>query len=147
MKSLKRIRNRHKRCYELAMKVMLDEPGADKLTLVHGYTGLIPDGVDLFPSRGHAWIELHDGRIYDVVDDQYLTMDEYVARWNCIKVVDRYTKVEAATKVTVSGHTGPWREAIPQIDRKTGKLIGWQYYDNTTSYFDKATSYFEPEPE
>jgi hypothetical protein len=143
MKSLKRIRNRHRRCYELAMKVMLNEPGADKFTLVHGYTSL--GGGDSIPTREHAWIELEDGEIYDVVKDKYFTQDEYVAGLGRIKVVARYTKVEAATKLTESGHTGPWREAIPQIDWKTGKLSGWQHYDNTTSYFDKATSTFEPE--
>jgi hypothetical protein len=36
MKSLRRFRNRHKRCYELACEAMLREPDAATFRLVHG---------------------------------------------------------------------------------------------------------------
>jgi hypothetical protein len=71
MESLKRIRKRHHRCYELALKVMLDEPEADRFTLVHGT--YVVGGV---LRTGHAWIELDDGRIYDVVSDNYEPADQ-----------------------------------------------------------------------
>jgi len=59
MKSLAKIRKRLSRCYELAAKAMLYEPGADQWVLVHG-SGVNPDhGVRLH----HAWIELNDGRV------------------------------------------------------------------------------------
>jgi hypothetical protein len=54
MKTLKRIRNRQGRCYELAGRVMLYEEGSEAFTLVHG---TIENG---FAGRfiEHAWIEL-----------------------------------------------------------------------------------------
>jgi hypothetical protein len=36
MKTLKRVRKTGGRCYELAGKIMLNEPGAERFTLVHG---------------------------------------------------------------------------------------------------------------
>jgi hypothetical protein len=69
MKSLKRIRKRHRRgygrCFELAIKAVHEEPGADRFTLVHGTFALASER---YP---HAWIELGDGRIYDAVTDTY----------------------------------------------------------------------------
>jgi hypothetical protein len=112
MKSLRRIRNRHKRCFELAMKVMLEEPGAEKFTLVHGRTGFGPD--DAWPAREHAWIELLDGRVYDVVLDRTFTMDEYVAWWGSIEIDDRYTQKQAATLMLETDHMGPWRDVMPE---------------------------------
>src|SRR5262245_11766380 len=46
MKFLSHIRNRVRRCYELS-KAMLEEPNADKFTLVHGKLGRAID---------HAWM-------------------------------------------------------------------------------------------
>jgi hypothetical protein len=99
VKSLKRIRNRAKRCYELAFKVMLEEPGAEKFTLVHGrrYRLGIP----------HAWIETGDGRIYDVVDDHYYRPDEYPC-----SIERRYTQAEARLAMLESWHSGPWHYVI-----------------------------------
>lgn len=68
MKSLKRIRDRKHRCFELAMTVMLEEPGADKFTLVHGR---IHHGIP------HAWIETGDGRVYEPVQGSYMPVAEF----------------------------------------------------------------------
>jgi hypothetical protein len=136
MKSLKRIRNRHKRCYELAMKVMLEEPGAEKFTLVHGRTSLVKNDADAWPTRGHAWIELEDGKIYDVVLDRtFSTMAEYVAHEGSVSVEidDRYTRKQAAVMMLKSNHMGPWRLAILQTEEIDGgwSPIGWRYIDET----------------
>src|SRR5262249_56703071 len=37
MKSLSRVRKRWKRCYELAWRVMIEEPGSERVRLVHGW--------------------------------------------------------------------------------------------------------------
>ncbi len=44
MKSLSRVRKRKGRCYELAFKVMLKEPGAEQFTLIHGRLTRALDG-------------------------------------------------------------------------------------------------------
>jgi hypothetical protein len=107
MKSLRRIRNRSKRCYELAAMVMMSEPGAEHFTLVHGRTGL--RGGDI-PSRKHAWIELNDGQIYDPVLDQYMNMADYVVLNGVVEIDDRYTQMEAALVMANTNHSGPWRD-------------------------------------
>jgi hypothetical protein len=66
MQALKRVRKRKGRCYELALKVMLDEPGAKCFTLVHGRVRG-PDG----RLTGRAWILVDGGRVYDPVLDRY----------------------------------------------------------------------------
>lgn len=101
MKSLRRVRKRHGRCYELALKIMSREPGAERFALVHGYIG------HRMPI-GHAWIETGDGRVYDPVDDRYLPAAEYAASQGAV-VERRYTRTEAMRMmVERDGHCGPW---------------------------------------
>jgi hypothetical protein len=98
MKSLKRIRKRAGRCYELALKVMTEEPGAEKFTLVHGRG---PLGVP------HAWVETGDGRVYDAVADSYTPIDEY----QC-SAERRYTQAEARQAMLENRTSGPWHYVI-----------------------------------
>jgi hypothetical protein len=100
VKSLRRIRNRTGRCYELALKVITEESGAEKFTLVHG---LGPLGVP------HAWVETGDGRTYDAVADTYTPIDEY----QC-SVERRYTQTEARQAMLESWHSGPWHFELKQ---------------------------------
>jgi hypothetical protein len=109
IKSLMRIRipNRYRRCYELAYKATYEESAAEKFKLVHGQTGFGPD--DRFAFRGHAWIELDDGTIYDVVDDRTYTMGEYIERYSIVEIDDRYTRRQAIRLGARTGYWGPWR--------------------------------------
>ena len=103
MKSLKRIRKRQHRCFELAMKAMLDEPGADRFTLVHG--NVAPGSL----RYAHAWIELGDGCIYDAVTDTYEPTDQFMAK-NRAVVEHRYSRLEACLVCGVAHVWGPWTD-------------------------------------
>jgi hypothetical protein len=61
MECLKRIRYRAGRCYELAYRVMLREPGAQAFSLVHGRISQVKGCKDTLID--HAWIELGDQAI------------------------------------------------------------------------------------
>lgn len=146
MKSLKRIRTRHKRCYELAFKIMLEEPGAERFTLVHGRTSLTHDPNDEWPHREHAWIELEDGKIYDVVLDRYFSnIAEYAADHGRVEIDDRYTQKQAMRLMLKSKHVGPWRRAIEQFREIDGELrfTGWRYLIDSKP--DERDAYFEDE--
>jgi hypothetical protein len=103
VKSLKRIRKRQHRCFELALKAMLDEPGADRFTLVHG--SVAPASL----RYEHAWIELGDGRIYDAVTDTYEPTDQFMAE-NRAVVEYRYSRLEACRVCGVAHVWGPWTD-------------------------------------
>jgi hypothetical protein len=106
MECLKRVRKRAGRCYELAGRVMLYEPGADGFTLVHGH--LCPQvKVDPHRAYAHAWIELPNGTIYDPVLDQYIPVAVYAASWGAVAEA-RYTQKKAVTLMTGRGDFGPW---------------------------------------
>lgn len=92
MKSLARIRNRKGRCYELAYRVMLFEPGADKFSLVHGH--LRTD------SYAHAWIETGEGKVYD----------EYAQRFAAV-ADHRYSQKQTIRLGLATEVYGPWTEA------------------------------------
>lgn len=120
MKSLRQIRNRMHRCYELALKVMLDEPGAEKFTLVHGRIFTAGHYI------GHAWIDIGGGTIYDTYHDRQFTLGEYAARFRAV-AERRYTRIKAARKASETRRWGPWhRSALvePTID-------GWPLVTST----------------
>jgi hypothetical protein len=105
MKSLARVPKRDGRCYELALHVMLNEPGAERLTLVHGTVRSLRYHP---PTRiGYAWIELEDGRIYAPVADRY---DQPELWWRHARVEQRYSRLEVARLVARFGHNGPWTD-------------------------------------
>src|SRR5262249_55357576 len=105
MKCLRRVRSRHGRCYELCGRIMLEEPGAESFMLVHGR---------FCEGRGHAWIELSDGRIYDstirgrggIINPEFFD-DMYHAE-RC------YTKAEAVRLMAETKTSGPWTEREEQ---------------------------------
>jgi hypothetical protein len=68
MECLKQITERQGQCFKLSLLCMLNEPGAECFSLVHGRVGSI----------AHAWVNLNDGRIYDVVLDSYFWTAEYM---------------------------------------------------------------------
>jgi hypothetical protein len=104
VKYLARVRIRQGRCYELAYRVMLYEPGAGRFSLIHGRIAQLKGMEDMLVP--HAWIELDDGRIYDPSMHRYFPADEYVA--SRLAVVERrYSHVEAMS-MAVHGRCGPW---------------------------------------
>src|ERR1035437_3222303 len=104
MESISRLRKRHGRCYELALRVMLHEPGAERFTLIHGRISQIKNDDYLI---NHAWINLNDGRIYDPVLDKYIPAVEYLAT-RCAVIERQYTHEEAMSISVKAGHYGPW---------------------------------------
>ena len=84
MRSLRRVRRRLHRCYELTFKVMLEEPGAEKFVLVHGYIYI--DGTAV----GHAWIEIGDGRVYDAVLNRTMPWHEYTAERGAVILLRQF---------------------------------------------------------
>jgi hypothetical protein len=106
MKCLKRVRIRQGRCYELALRIMLYEPGAEKFALVHGRVRESKSG---FSERviEHAWIEINDRMIYDPVLDEYVPGDKYVAGRSAV-VERRYTHSEAMEACSEARQYGPW---------------------------------------
>jgi hypothetical protein len=103
MESLKRVRKRKGRCFELALKAMMDEPAEADLRLVHGTVRMVTG-----ERMTHAWLLLPDGRIYDVVLDRYFESERAFVDFG-EAIVDRiYTVLEAAKAVIDSGHSGPW---------------------------------------
>jgi hypothetical protein len=118
MESLRRVRNRAGRCYELAWKVMIDEPGSDQFQLVHGWLTL-PQFPQLY---GHAWIVLPGDRIYDPVMNRYFTHEEYAAKFNA--AVERsYSRQEAFEALRHYHHFGPWDDRFPPRKPRGSPLL------------------------
>jgi hypothetical protein len=123
MKSLRRIRKREGRCYELAARAILFDPEAVRLSLVlvHGEINGPPEqtnpGHASFTRIGHAWIEASDGRTYDPVRDEWMDTPEYVDRAHAV-AQKRYTRAEAFHQVATTDSYGPWPSpaAPPALD-------------------------------
>jgi hypothetical protein len=111
MRTLRRVRKRQHRCYELALYVMHEESGAEKFTLVHGR--IIVGAVWL----GHAWIETGNGEVYDPVEDRYTPASEYsgVAEY-------RYSRQEAVKLFMHARRSkgpylfGPWHSSDVKVE-------------------------------
>jgi hypothetical protein len=106
MRSLRRVRKRRGRCYELAFRVMHEEPGAERFVLVHGVVG---------GRLGHAWIELDDGTVYDPVLDQRVPVDEYTTMFHAV-AERRYTRAEALENMLKNNKHGPWHDTAGVIN-------------------------------
>src|SRR5262245_41510005 len=102
MKTLRRIRKRRGRCYELALKAMVHEPEAEKFTLIHGARRSVHGSW-----FGHAWIETNDGHVYDPVDNTYTSAADYMTDAITER---RYTKREMADACSAASHCGPWHD-------------------------------------
>jgi hypothetical protein len=102
LKCLETITDRNGRCYELTMRVMLQEPGAQYCVLVHGrITDVLHDRV-----IAHAWIEVADS-CYDAVLDQYFPTDLYLS----IATAEvRYTYQQALDMYAKYACWGPWHD-------------------------------------
>ncbi len=104
MKSLRRVRRRHGRCYELAFRAVIEAPETQDLKLVHGSAVLNPAAGERI---NHAWVLLPGSRVYDPVLDQCFTERGFAERHKA--VVSRvYTRMEAAQTLLENNHYGPW---------------------------------------
>jgi hypothetical protein len=109
MRSLRRIRNRIGRCYELCGRVMINEPDAKRYMLVHGR--ITPPSPSILGFEGrmfHAWIELPDGRVYDAVYDQYYSKDDYRNQFQAVPIAVYRGARRAARMMVRHNHYGPW---------------------------------------
>jgi hypothetical protein len=105
MQCLRRIRKRDGRCFELAIKVMEEEPGATGFTLAHGRFTRHPI---LPPEKAiHAWIEIDPNTIYDPVTDQIAEKKIYEDQFGAVAEA-RYSRDEAISKMIETGTYGPW---------------------------------------
>ncbi len=111
------VRYRNSDCYEHAARYVLghDLPG---VTLVHGVYG--PYG------RGHAWVELalDDGRwcvAYDPNWHRFYPLFVYVDAAKAREEV-RYSRVEAAQRMSATRHSGPWHDPAPGEGKSTRRL-------------------------
>jgi hypothetical protein len=99
----RRIKTRAGRCYELSGRAMLNEPGAENWTLVHGKV-FGPHGMRM----GHAWI-LDGDTVYCAVLDCWMPLREY--RFSYCAIEERsYTHKEFCQKMSAERHWGPWHE-------------------------------------
>jgi hypothetical protein len=106
MQTLKRIRQRHGRCYELVGRAMLDEPDADLWRLVHGTVW----NDTLAVHMDHAWIALENGKVYDPVFNKYFEWRFYAASYAAAPARE-YSRKEVAALMLASKHWGPWSAA------------------------------------
>jgi len=110
METLRNIRKRHGRCYELAWKAVLEEPASARLRLVHGWcTAPLPGRKHYQPAMiyGHAWVLLPNGTVYDVVKNVYFSAHDYAVKYRAI-VGRVYTRKQAAKACLRHKHLGPW---------------------------------------
>jgi hypothetical protein len=97
-----RARNRKHRCYELALKGILQE-GAEGFLLIHGRK-LLDDRIPI----SHAWLfDPTTKRIYDAVEDRWYPETEYPGVADCT-----YTMAEAAKLAVENNNSGPWHNEI-----------------------------------
>jgi len=92
-----RPRKRQGRCYELAFKLLTDDP---TWTLVHGVAN--SGGADI----GHAWLE-RDGWVFDPVLNRSLAWIDYATDRRAVRLAS-FTAQDAARRAVASGHYGPW---------------------------------------
>ncbi len=101
MKSLRRFKHRHGRCYELAAKVMVREPESEGFRLVHGWISQLRFCGDLIE---HAWIEVDAGNtVYDRVSDRYFPAEQYSEERRAIPD-RRYSHAETMRLIGMARH-------------------------------------------
>src|SRR5262245_299665 len=105
MQSLRRVRKRQGRCFELAFKIMFEEPGAERFTLIHG--GVCFQHPASENMVAHAWVELGDGRIFDPVLNEYMSRSAYTAKMHAV-IERQYNRLQAIKLMAETRHTGPW---------------------------------------
>ncbi len=93
-----RARKPERRCYELTgMALSYDDTG--RLILIHG---TMPE-----PFRhDHAWVfDPTDNTVFDTTDQRWYPADEYPGIEH-----HRYTQIEAATLMSLTGNFGSWTD-------------------------------------
>jgi hypothetical protein len=100
VQSLKYYRKRQGRCFELAGIAMMEEPGAEKFTLVHG---IIHGWI------AHAWITLPDGRVYDPCAHAYFSASDYAEKYEAVPEVT-YTQKEMFEAMSHARYWGAWHQ-------------------------------------
>jgi len=101
-------KKRSGRCFELAFSYLL---GNEDKILVHGSVQHISGN-----QMAHAWIENHEGDVYDLVKNEIYNGDEYYRKFNARKMFS-YTVKDAANKFTEHNHSGPWEQSVREIDQ------------------------------
>ena len=100
-----RARKRQGRCYELALKSLLDMEDSGGWWLVHGEVDCYDPASD--SSRmGHAWLE-NRAEVFDPVKNRHFSRDDYYSLGQPTNV-RRYTSKEAAHRMAAEQHYGPW---------------------------------------
>jgi hypothetical protein len=94
------------RCYELAAKLVAYQPDAQRFgwLLVHG---TIHGPKVYHEPLGHAWIDIGNDRIWEVVLDETYEFDEFFDRYRA-QQHGAYTVQEVRTELLVTKHYGPW---------------------------------------
>jgi hypothetical protein len=95
-------RPRWKACYEAAGEYVVRHPDQAP-TLVHGTYMLAP-----WPApTPHAWVEIESTTVYDGVVGRFYDRTSYYETVRAVAEV-RYTVREAAERIMVTKHWGPW---------------------------------------
>lgn len=86
-----RIRNRYKRCHEIAAKALVSGTAPADAILTQGIEA----------GREHSWLELPDGRVWDPVTCEFGTLHPQ-------SVAARFTRTEAVERMVETGYWGWW---------------------------------------
>ena len=89
-------------CYREAYVYTMDHAEIPGILLVHGKYTKVP--------RGHAWVELPGGIIFDGVKRKFYRWSEYRRRFQAEARV-KYTPRQAATFYIKKESSGPWEKA------------------------------------
>lgn len=89
------------RCYELSGKQVINS-GDDGAHLVHGTI----QGAGEAPI-GHGWVEHSDGSVWEPASATVYPGEVFAALFNPVEH-NRYSVHEAAVKMVVTQHFGPW---------------------------------------
>jgi hypothetical protein len=101
------------RCYQRALNFILDHAEAKGCRLVHGTACS-----DL---RGHAWVELSDGIVFDGVAQRFYRRHGYYIALTARKK-QSFTPEQASRLAVAHNHCGPWTdEELRILKLKPGK--------------------------
>ena len=100
-----RARKRLGRCYELAWKSLYNMKDPGGWRLAHGEVDCYDPASDS-PRMGHAWLETRD-EVFDPVANEYFSKDDYYSLGYPTNV-RRYTRKEAAQRISAEGIWGPF---------------------------------------
>jgi hypothetical protein len=102
---LRRVRKRPGRCYELAFRVVFENPDDMDLLLVHGRARFL----DFELPFDHAWVVQGD-KVYDPVMDIWMPEVVHDRDWAAVPEAV-YSKVQAARLLSMTKRYDPWTAA------------------------------------